>query len=174
MVLRPRGVPSLWLLILLTLLGCEGQLASDEELIDFFDKNRTSVERLFEIAQQDKLELMDLAQVPPLIGRADDVGTDDLPIDRIMEYEELFEGIGVRFLFNMSDSDGVFIWTTTTETGWPTCRKQIGYLYSSTDPTRVFRSYPVVEDLSGRMRSEGAAFRRIEGNWYLFFEPCID
>lgn len=132
---------------------------SDEELIANFYQHRAVFEQLREMTVQDKgLVRVDNNKILP--------ASIQVPLARIEEYRKLLRRLGIRGGIEVS-KDRRHIGFIASFRGWATHNSEKGYVYTE-EPVKA---QDIVDDLDHFKEHEvGSGMRRIEGNWYLFFE----
>jgi hypothetical protein len=131
---------------------------SDEQLIENFNSHRPKFEQLRQMIIQDK----GLLRITSDRTWPDDPQTVGISRSRIAEYRKLLNELGIRGLEISKDQKNIQF--VSSYRGFATHGSQKGYEYMS-EAVNVY----LVADLS-QLAKGGVGRRRIEGNWYLFFE----
>lgn len=169
------GVIIALVVVLILLMGLSMYLAepphlSDAKLIANFREHRAEFEQLRAMIIQDKgLERVDNNRTLP-----EDLQGIHVSSARIEEYRKLLIKLGIRGGIEAS-SDRRHISFISSYRGWVTHNSEKGYVYTekpveAEDIVEDLDQY-IVEDLDQFLEHQvGSGARRIEGNWYLYFE----
>ena len=135
---------------------------SDAKLIDNFYRHRAEFERLHDMIIQDKgLFRVDNSRTLP-----EDLQSIHVSLTRIREYRDLLGRLCIQGGINASE-DRRYIEFIASFRGWATHNSEKGYAYTE-EPVKA---QDVVSNLDHFKEHEvGSGMRRIEGNWYLFYE----
>jgi hypothetical protein len=170
-----KGSPYLWreiarILFLLALtfglVGCkdpfEGQShLSDDQLIANFREHTADFERLREMVLDDKR----LTRVDEDWTAPTDPTTIGVTAERIAEYRALFKKLGLARGFSAGlDRREIELWASAQ--GWVAHGSHKGYVYTASVPENLDTG---LDQYSSRERPLESGYRRIEGNWYLYF-----
>jgi hypothetical protein len=148
------------------LVGCkdpfEGQPhLADDQLIGKFHEHRADFERLREMVLEDR----GLTRVDDDWTAPSDPTTIGVTADRIAEYRLLFKKLGLARGFS-AGLDRREIELLASAQGWVAHGSHKGYVYT----VRVTESLDAdLDHYSSQERPLGSGYRRIEGNWYLYF-----
>ncbi|MHB8844610.1 MAG: hypothetical protein ACYC7L_07635 [Nitrospirota bacterium] len=135
---------------------------SDSELIANFYQHRAEFERLRNMIVQDK----GLLRVNNDRTLPEDAQSINVPPSRIKEYRELLTKLDIRGGIEAS-SDRRYIGFIASLLGWATHNSEKGYAYTE----ELVKAQDIVDDLDHFKEHEvGSGMRRIEGDWYLFYE----
>jgi hypothetical protein len=139
--------------------GLFGSPPSDAQMIRNFQNHRTQYEQLLQMIQTDS----GLERVGTLAGNSPEnpatVGVDEA---RLQQYATTLKQLHVQSLERGGDSHQ-FLFTTHSY-GLVTSGTAKGYYYSEQAPS------PLVQDTDKASGEEGKFYRRIEGNWYVWYE----
>jgi len=130
----------------------------DEVLIQNFHDHRTAFEQLRIMLERDDD-----------IFRIDEDWTDppEISQEKVGEYRRLFDVVGTRRGF-YNRRNPLRIELIASARGWVTSGSTKGYVFLEEPPETLDPSLDRFH--TGNGANDRAAYRHIEGNWYLFFE----
>jgi len=134
---------------------------TDEALLENFRRHRADFERLREMVDQDKA----LLGVTDDRTQPDDPEAVGIPASRIAEFRALLKALGIRGGLKISADRGT-IELTASARGVVTHNSSKGYMYMAAPAGRTLLDS--LDEVTAK--GVGSGLRRIEGNWYLFFE----
>lgn len=151
-----------FILYLIILLSSCANHPSDEKLINNFTDNKEIFEDLIKMFLEDN----ELGRVGDGFTRPSDPSIIGIDINRINLYYQLFKQLGIP-----SGIEGYGekekIWLIVSTAGLSISGSSKGYVYSESSPDKI------VDDLDSYWSSDKrsfTAYRKIDNNWYLFFE----
>lgn len=167
---------SLWVRVvassLLTCASCGGHLPADDEFITSFKHQKNSYDQLVGMIIDDQLRFLELNDgvTAPTVAIVESSAA-ELSEARIDEYRSLLRSLGVSACYN--PYKGEFITFVAAESGWPTCRTQMIYLYSEASPSNRDSDIQITDRID-RMPIGDDVARSIGEEWYLYRRPCRD
>jgi hypothetical protein len=139
----------------------EARHPTDRDMLATFQRHRAEFDRLRDMILQDH----GLLRVDPRSTSPEDPSQIGISRSRIAEYRALLNELGLSGGIAISEDRTTIELTASTE-GFVTLGSEKGYAYSK----RVDPRY-VVDDLDAMSSAgNGAAWRRIDDGWYLYFE----
>lgn len=150
-------------------------LTSDKKLTENFYNHQANFERLVKMADEDKNVMSVYKDSVALNGYYywRDDSQEGFSSNRWNEYKKLFKELGVPFIHRVSKSDGIIqISSASIAVSDIDDYERIviskGYAYSLKEPS------PLVDSLDGMgFKTQGTFYKRIDKNWYLFFDGGI-
>lgn len=159
---------SLALSALLLTSGCSilgGTHRSDKDLIRNFELHREELEELVRMTIQDSK-----------LRRVDDDWTDpENPADvgvgpaRVAQYRAMMENAGITRGFAAYGEPG-YVQFLASANGIVPSGSSKGYLHTTRTPEPLVENLDAYAGHDTRSSNSGAVYRRIEGDWYLFYE----
>ncbi len=134
---------------------------SDSDLIETFQRHRAEFEHLKQMIVRDK----GLFVVRSNRTLPKDPGSVGISASRIDEYRKMMKDLGIHGSIEIT-MDRTSIRIVSSGRGFVTHSSEKGYIYAAVP----FKKGVVAELDSLSSRGKGAGLRRIEENWYLFFE----
>ncbi len=150
---------SLILIIELLPSRSESEHPEDKVLIQNFEANRQYFDRLRVMAQKEAsiFAVTNDVTVPEHLTDAEDA--------RVQTYRMVLNAVCPDGELRISKAEQALS-LTCTSVGVVTHNSQKGYLYSE-EPPKSFDLYPNLDSFT--KKGAGNGYRRIEGNWYLFY-----
>lgn len=151
---------TIFILILLT--GCSSKHPSDRELIDNWKTHQAEFEQLHQMFLADK----GLDRVGHDFTWPSDPAQIGVTPARLSEYRQLFQNLNLTAGIAGGGAKEIVMFIASTK-GLSVTGSSKGYAYAIAKPPLV------VEDLETYWSKDGrsfAAFKHIEGNWYLYFD----
>lgn len=157
-------------LIYFNMIGCfsfpqpidRGKHPRDRELTENFQTHKKEFEELLQLFLEDKK----LGRVAYDFTRPEKPETVGVSLARIYEYRKKFDDLGLKAGIEGYDEKEI-IWFHVSMQGLSVTGSGKGYAYCKKTPEIV------VENLDDYWSSNGksfTAFKRIEGNWYLYLD----
>lgn len=135
---------------------------SDKCMLEFWQAHKTEFEQLLQMFLADK----DLGRVAYSFTRPEDAASAGVTAERLSDYRRRFSALNLTAGIEGYDEKDT-VWFHASTYGLSVTGSGKGYAYSKVKPAIL------VEDLDKYWSKDGRSFiacRRIEGDWYLYFD----
>jgi hypothetical protein len=158
---------------LVTLIGCQGKLTSDDELIKRFHDHRTNFEKIVQMMNEDT-NVRSIYEGHVWLDDTHVWQTDEqkgFSTARWNQYKELFPQLGSPNIHRISKKGDIIeiasgsVVVYDTDDPYEKVVTSKGYAYSLNEPS------PLVSSLDDPEMNP--SYKRIAGNWYLYFSSGI-